>query len=93
MGSITRLTLNPLIGLSVHVVQSTNPTLRCLTGHVIDETYNTLTLFDGLRPRQVSKATTIFDLVSPTGEVARIHGKHLLGLPAERLRRAKKLRW
>lgn len=93
MRSITQLALNPLIGLSTHVVQSTNPTLRCLTGHVIDETSHTLTLFDGLRPRQVPKATTIFDLILPTGETARIHGKHLLGHPAERLRRAKKLRW
>lgn len=88
-----RLTLRPLIGLSATVMQSTNPSLNRLTGHIIDETHGTLTLFDGLQHRQILKVTSTFKLFLPNGETAQIDGKSLLGHPAERLRRAKKLRW
>ncbi|MHA2314550.1 MAG: ribonuclease P protein component 1 [Candidatus Hermodarchaeia archaeon] len=87
------LTIRPLIGLSAAVVQSTNPSLNKLTGHITDDTHGTLTLFDGLLHRQIPKVTSTFKLVLPGGETARIDGKSLLGHPAERLRRAKKLRW
>ena len=87
------LTFRPLIGLSAAVVQSTNPSLNRLTGHIIDETHGTLTLFDGLHHRQIPKATNTFKLFLPNGETAQLDGNFLLGHPAERLRRAKKLRW
>ena len=88
-----RLTIRPLIGLSTTVVQATNPSLNRLTGHIIDETHGTLTLFDGLLRRQIPKVTSTFKLFLPSGETAQIDGKSLLGHPAERLRRTKKLRW
>ncbi len=88
-----RLTIRPLIGLSTTVLQSTNPSLNRLTGHIIDETHGMLTLFDGLQHRQIPKATSTFKLFLPKGETAQIDGNSLLGHPAERLRRAKKLRW
>ena len=88
-----RLTIRPLIGLSATVVQSTNPSLNRLTGHITDDTHGTLTLFDGLQHRQIPKVTSTFKLLLPSDETAQIDGKSLLGHPAERLRRAKKLRW
>jgi len=88
-----RLTIRPLIGLTAAVVQSTNPSLNRLTGHITDDTHGTLTLFDGLQHRQIPKVTSTFKLFLPGGETAQIDGKSLIGHPAERLRRAKKLRW
>ena len=88
-----RLTTRPLIGLSATVVQSTNSSLNRLTGHITDETHGTLTLFDGLHHRQIPKVTSTFRLLLPGGKTAQIDGKSLLGHPAERLRRTKKLRW
>ncbi|MFX1343089.1 MAG: ribonuclease P protein subunit, partial [Promethearchaeota archaeon] len=69
-----RLTICPLIGLSTTVMQSTNPSLNRLTGHIIDETHGTLTLFDGLHHRQIPKATSTFKLFLPNGETAQIDG-------------------
>jgi RNase P/RNase MRP subunit p29 len=89
----TRLSIRPLIGLRVTVVDSTNPSFNRITGHVTDETHGTLTLFDGLKHRQIPKDTSIFELFLPGGKTTRVDGITLLGHPAERLRRAKKLRW
>ena len=89
----TRLAIRPLIGLTATVVQSTNPAHRGITGQIIDDTQNTLTLGKNLRQRMIPKVSSIFHLTLPNGEIAHIAGTDLLGHPAERLRRAKKLRW
>ncbi|MFX1509744.1 MAG: ribonuclease P protein component 1 [Promethearchaeota archaeon] len=89
----SRLALRPLIGLSAIVKQATNPTLHRITGVIVDDTQNMLTLFDGHRTRHVPKTSSLFELSLPNGETVEIPGKALLGHPAERLRRAKKLQW
>lgn len=88
-----RLTLYPLIGLNATVKRATNPALHRVSGVIIDDTHNMLTLFDGLRNRHVPKTSNLFELSLPNGETVDIDGQALLGHPAERLRRAKKLRW
>jgi RNase P/RNase MRP subunit p29 len=85
--------LHPLIGLTARVVNSTNPAFQRITGHIVHETHGTITLSDGLRRIQIPKVSSIFEVTFPNGETARLAGKALLGHPAERLRRAKKLRW
>lgn len=89
----TRLAIRPLIGLTATVVQSTNPAHRGITGQIIDDTHNTLILGENLHQRMIPKVSSIFHLTLPNGEIARVAGIALLGHPAERLRRAKKLRW
>ncbi|MFX1564952.1 MAG: ribonuclease P protein component 1 [Promethearchaeota archaeon] len=89
----SRLALRPLIGLSAMVTQATNPALRRISGVIVEDTPNMLTLFDGYRTRRVPKTSSFFELSLPTGETIGIAGTALLGHPAERLRRAKKLRW
>lgn len=93
MRQLTRIALRPLIGLSAAVKESTNPAFRRISGVIVDDSHNMLTLFDGLRTRLVPKASNQFALSLPNGETVEIEGKALLGHPAERLRRAKKLRW
>jgi RNase P/RNase MRP subunit p29 len=93
MRHIRHLTIRPLIGLLATVKQSTNPVLRKISGIIVDDTSNMLTLSDGLRHRQIPKTSAVFELSLPNGEKAEIDGTALLGNPAERLRRAKKLRW
>jgi RNase P/RNase MRP subunit p29 len=88
-----RLALRPLIGLTAAVKHSTNPILRGVSGVIVNDTENMLVLADGLRHRHIPKASSLFTLSLPDGETAEIHGKALLGHPAERLRRAKRLRW
>lgn len=93
MQSLPYLAIQPLIGLSATVVQSTNPIFARITGQIIDDSHGMLTLLDGLHKYQIPKAACIFDVVLPTGQIARVNGTTLIGHPAERLRRAKKLRW
>jgi RNase P/RNase MRP subunit p29 len=93
MRTFARYTIQPLIGLTATVVQATNPVHARLTGRVIEDSHGTLTISDGLRTHRIPKASCTFDIVLPTGKTARIEGKSLVGHPAERLRRAKKLRW
>ena len=93
MRTFSRYNIKPLIGLTATVVQATNPVYTRLTGRVIDDSHGMLTLSDGLSTHRIPKASCTFDIVLPTGETARIDGKTLIGHPAERLRRAKKLRW
>ncbi len=93
MPHFTWLALRPLIGLSAAVKQTKNPALYKISGIIVDDTHNMLTLFDGLRNRQIPKTSSSFELSLPSGETAEIEGSALLGHPAERLRRAKKLRW
>jgi len=90
---LSRLALRPLIGLTAMVKHSTNPALRRISGVIVDDTENMLTIFDGLQNRQIPKTSSLFELSLPGGKTAEINGKALLGHPAERLRRAKKLRW
>jgi RNase P/RNase MRP subunit p29 len=93
MQHTSRLAIRPLIGLSAMVKQARNPALRRISGVIVDDTQNMLTLFDGHRTRQVPKTSNLFELSLPTGETVEIAGTALVGHPAERLRRAKKLRW
>jgi len=93
MQHTSHLVIQPLISLLATVKQATNPLLRNISGLIVDDTHNMLTLADGLRHRQIPKTSTVFELSLPSGETAKINGTALLGTPAERLRRAKKLRW
>ncbi len=93
MSHLSKLILRPLIGVTAKVVHSKNPSLHRINGQIIEDTHSMLTLFDGLRHRQIPKASSTFELRMPNGTLAQIQGKALLGHPAERLRRAKKLRW
>lgn len=89
----TRLIIRPLIGLMASVVDSTNPSNCNFHGHIVDETSGTLTLSDGIRRRIIPKDGVFLKITMPTGENFRLDGRTILGHPAERLRRAKRLRW
>ena len=85
--------LQSLIGLSARVVGSANPSDCHHSGRVIDETHNTVVLFDGARRRVIPKKIAVFELSLPDGQKLQLEGKTLLGDPADRLRRAKRQRW
>ena len=87
------LIMPSLIGLSGMVVDSANSSDRHHAGCIIDETHNTVVLFDGTRRRVIHKKTATFELRLPDGQTLRLEGKALVGEPADRLRRAKRQRW
>jgi len=79
-----------LIGLDVKVVKSANPSQLGLSGRVVDETRNMLSIEtpDGIR--NLAKQDCIFSFRLPSGDRVRVEGKLLVARPEDRVR--KKLR-
>jgi len=89
----TRLIIRPLVGLTASVVESTNASYSNIHGHIVDETSGTLTLSDGITKRTIPKDCVSLEITLPNGENAQLDGQTIIGHPAEKLRRAKRLRW
>ena len=86
------LSRHELIGLTLCVVDASNPDLIGISGTVIGETTNTLVVRPGNPPfgdessrsRQVPKRTTRFVFSLPTGEKVSVDGAILCSRPARR---------
>lgn len=82
--------MNPLqaelIGLSVTVVSSTNPSLLNLFGTIIDETRNTLIIRTPTAKKIVPKNTSVFCIHFPSGP-QNIPGYQLVSRPEDRIKR------
>lgn len=81
-----------LIGLSAKVSKATNNALCGLKGTVIDESKNTITLFDGERSMMVPKDVATFRLTLKDGTLVQVDGYRLVGRPENRLK-TKVRRW
>jgi ribonuclease P protein subunit POP4 len=79
-----------LVGLDVKVVKSTNPSQLGLSGKVIDETRNMLSIETPNGVRNLPKQDCIFSFLLPSGKRVRVNGKLLVARPEDRVR--KKLR-
>jgi ribonuclease P protein subunit POP4 len=82
------LVRHELMGLKAWVHSSTNPDAQGLSGRVVDESRNTLTLEtpDG---REVSlvKDQCTFSFQIPSGERVRVDGKLLVARPEDRIKK------
>jgi ribonuclease P protein subunit POP4 len=85
------LIYHELIGLKVEVVESSNPSLKGLTGRVIAETKKTLVIENG-RTRRIPKQDTVFVFQLPNQQKVKVHGDLLLASPEDRIGRKIKLR-
>ncbi len=74
------------IGLKVRITTATNAQLSGLVGKVVDETRNTLTLFNGTRSRIIPKDVATFNFHLPTGEIVKVEGKRLIGRAEDRVK-------
>ena len=84
------LVRHELIGLDVKVVKSANPSQLGLSGRVVDETRNMLSIETPGGVRNLPKQDCIFSFLLPSGERVRVEGKLLVARPEDRVR--KKLR-
>ncbi len=82
------LPYHELIGLEVIVKEHTDPTLRGLSGRVVDETRNTLVIesVDG-RERIVPKHGGVFVFKLGARERVELAGTSIEGRPEDRLKR------
>jgi ribonuclease P protein subunit POP4 len=76
-----------LIGLSVQIKESTDPTQRGLRGKVVDETYNTLRIEAKNKELTIPKTNTIFIFTLPNGVKVKVNGKLLVGRPEDRIKK------
>ncbi len=84
------LVRHELIGLEVEVVKSTNPFQKGLSGRVIDETRNMLTIETKSGVKNIPKQDCTFSFRLPSGERVRVEGNLLVSRPEDRVK--KKLR-
>ena len=81
------------IGLETTVVKSSNPDVVGLSGKVVDETRNTLTILQDNTEKVIIKDTSVFEFVLPDKTVVEIDGKVIMGRPEDRLKRRPKRLW
>jgi ribonuclease P protein subunit POP4 len=76
-----------LVGLRVRVVESTNSSLTGITGTVVIETKNTMTIRSGNNTKQIAKSIAKkIEVTTPTGACF-ISGSSLIARPEDRVSR------
>ncbi|MBM4247934.1 MAG: ribonuclease P protein subunit [Euryarchaeota archaeon] len=85
------LARHELIGLSVRVSRSPDPSVEGVEGRVVDETRNTLVLerADGRRAIRVPKAGCAFRFALPNGTFAELEGSFIAFRPEDRVKRCR----
>jgi ribonuclease P protein subunit POP4 len=81
------------IGLETKVIKSSNPHVVGITGRVVDETRNTLTILHNGERKVVIKDTAVFDFVMPDGTVVELDGKVIMGRPEDRIKKRPRRLW
>jgi ribonuclease P protein subunit POP4 len=76
-----------LIGLTVEIANATNKALIGLSGLVVDESRNMLTIETKTGIRKIAKAGSTFMFMLPSGQRVMIEGGKLVGRPEERIRK------
>lgn len=94
MISITPLNLirHELIGLNVKIVRDSNPCNLNISGTVVDETRNTLTIMKDSVQKMISKNNALFQFNLPSKDV-QVEGVNLIGRPEDRVKKTLKRRW
>ena len=82
------LVRHELIGLKVKVSGSADPTHKGMSGKVIDETYNTLTV-EARRGREktVIKRNSVFVFTLPDKTKVQVEGNLLVSRPEDRIKK------
>ena len=81
------------IGLETKVIKSSNPHVVGITGRVVDETRNTLTILHNDERKVVIKDTAVFVFVMPDGTVVELDGKVIMGRPEDRIKKRPRRLW
>lgn len=81
------LVRHELIGLKVKVAKSTDPTQKNLSGTVVDETYNTLTIEAKGKEKKVVKSNCVFVFTLPGGTKVEVDGSVIVGRPEDRIKK------
>ena len=86
------LVRHELIGLKVKVTKSTDSTQRDLSGNVVDESYNTITVESGGKEKTVVKSNCTFVFTLPGRTKVEVDGKVIVSRPEDRIKK-KQPKW
>lgn len=75
-----------LVGLQVRVSRATTPSIRGLSGKVVDETRNMLTIASAEKRRMIPKDIATFRFKLPNGIRVDVDGRRLVARPESRLK-------
>lgn len=81
------LVKHEFIGLKVKVVKSTDSTQRKVSGKVVDESYNTLTVGSSGKEKKMIKQNCVFVFTLPSGTKVEVDGKVIVGRPEDRIKK------
>mgnify|MGYP002761043590 FL=1 len=87
------LTRHELVGLDVEVVAASNPDAIGISGRVVMETTQLLTIEGDARVWHVPKADATFAFDLPSGQTVRAEGQRLVARPARRTANAGDSKW
>ena len=86
------LVRHELIGLRVKVTKSTDSTQRNLSGTVVDESYNTLTVESAGKEKTVVRSNCVFVFTLPAKTRVEVDGKVIVSRPEDRIKK-KQPKW
>ncbi len=86
------LVRHELIGLKVKLAGSKDPTIKRLSGKVVDESYKMLKIESAKRgekakEKSIAKLNSIFIFTIPNGVKVEVDGKLLIGRPEDRIKK------
>jgi ribonuclease P protein subunit POP4 len=93
MKGMPTLLQHDLIGLNAKVARSSNSDYVNITGRVLEETRNTITILHRNKKKIVVKNTTVFHFTLSDGTIVEVDGKVIVGRPEDRIKRHIKRRW
>lgn len=90
--SASNILFHELIGLKVTIVESSDDTLKGLSGEVIDETKHTLKIRSNKIPKTIAKSTVTLRIELPEGKDVTVEGKKISYRPQDRIGRMRRRR-
>ncbi len=82
-----------LVGLSTHIVESSDPNHVCTKGTILGETKEMIKIDTGQGTKAVPKNICVFDITLPDGTVVRVDGGLLRGRPEDRMKKRLNRSW
>lgn len=82
-----------LIGLNAKVARSSNSDYVNITGRVVKETRDTITILHRNKRKIVVKEAALFHFTLSDGTIVEVDGKAIVGRPEDRIKRHVKRRW
>jgi len=76
-----------LVGLKVKVIRSSNSSQVGITGTVVDESRQTLTIETEKGTKSVAKDQCVFSFLLPSGKWVSVEGKLIVARPEDRIKK------